>query len=71
MNPGGDQGGSSLSDEDWERFLQESEDGVRDAPKEPSARARMVTRRLQEEDARPEPWRSHQPPGRAAARVGT
>ncbi|WP_327654261.1 hypothetical protein [Streptomyces sp. NBC_00483] len=61
MNPGGDQSGSSLSDEDWERFLQESEDGVRDAPKEPSARARMVTRRLQEEDARPDPWRSHQP----------
>ncbi|MGD6747523.1 hypothetical protein ACOKM3_37465 [Streptomyces sp. BH106] len=61
MNPGGDQGGSSLSDEDWERFLQESEDGVRDAPKEPSARARMVTRRLQEEDARPEPWRAHRP----------
>ncbi|MFF3492166.1 hypothetical protein ACFYWS_12530 [Streptomyces sp. NPDC002795] len=62
MNSGGDQSGSSLSDDDWERFLQESEDGVRDAPKEPSARARMVTRRLQEEDARPEPWRSHQPP---------
>ncbi|MFJ9123325.1 hypothetical protein ACIRJS_04480 [Streptomyces sp. NPDC102340] len=61
MNPGGDQSGSSLSDEDWERFLQESEDGVRDAPKEPSARARMVTRRLQEEGARPDPWRSHQP----------
>ncbi|MEB8337580.1 hypothetical protein [Streptomyces endophyticus] len=62
MNSGGDHGSSSLSDEDWERFLQESEDGVRDAPKEPSARARMVTRRLREEDARPEPWRSHQPP---------
>ncbi|MFD7291865.1 hypothetical protein ACFV9W_01130 [Streptomyces sp. NPDC059897] len=62
MNSGGDQGDSSLSDADWERFLQESEDGVRDAPKEPSARARMVTRRLREEDARPEPWRAHQPP---------
>ncbi|MER5438491.1 hypothetical protein [Streptomyces sp. NPDC002790] len=62
MNSGGDHGGSPLSDDDWERFLQESEDGVRDAPKEPSARARMVTRRLQERDARPEPWRSHQPP---------
>ncbi|MFZ3572818.1 hypothetical protein ACOKM5_38445 [Streptomyces sp. BH097] len=62
MNSGGEHSGSSLSDEDWERFLQESEDGVRDAPKEPSARARMVTRRLREEDARAEPWRAHQPP---------
>ncbi|WP_425838719.1 hypothetical protein [Streptomyces fractus] len=62
MNSGGDHSGSSLSDEDWERFLQESEDGVRGAPKEPSARARMVTRRLREEGAGPEPWRSHQPP---------
>ncbi|MFJ9174115.1 hypothetical protein [Streptomyces sp. NPDC102360] len=61
MNSGGDHSGSSLSDDEWERFLQESEDGVRDAPKEPSARARMVTRRLQEQDARPEPWRTHQP----------
>ncbi|WP_306319992.1 MULTISPECIES: hypothetical protein [unclassified Streptomyces] len=48
---GGIRGGSSPSDEEWERFLIESEDGVRDAPKEPSARARMVTRRLREEDA--------------------
>lgn len=62
MNSGGDQSDSSLSDADWERFLQESEDGVRDAPKEPSARARMVTRRLREEDARAEPWRAHRPP---------
>ncbi|MEV3855575.1 hypothetical protein AB0J38_14745 [Streptomyces sp. NPDC050095] len=62
MNSGGDQDGSSLSDEDWERFLRESAEGVPEAPKEPSARARMVTRRLQEQDAAPQGWRTHQPP---------
>ncbi|MHB9757177.1 hypothetical protein ACYBSK_22620 [Streptomyces sp. BYX5S] len=61
MRSGGDQGGSSLSDEEWERFLRESEDGARDAPKEPSARARMVTRRLQEESAGPQGWRTYEP----------
>ncbi|MEV5612424.1 hypothetical protein [Streptomyces sp. NPDC052225] len=65
MNSGGDQSGSSVSDEEWERFLRESEEGVRDAPKEPSARARMVTRRLREQDAAPEPWRAHRPPRRS------
>ncbi|WP_428951521.1 hypothetical protein [Streptomyces sp. cg35] len=62
MNSGGDQGGSSVSDEEWERFLRESEEGVPDAPKEPSARARMVTRRLQEQSGQPEGWRTHRPP---------
>ncbi|MQY35381.1 hypothetical protein SRB17_33550 [Streptomyces sp. RB17] len=39
---------SSIPDEQWEAFLREAaEDGGRNAPKEPSARARMVTRRLQ------------------------
>lgn len=32
------------------------------APEEPSARARMVTRRLQEEPEPPRGWRTHQPP---------
>ncbi|MGW1168769.1 hypothetical protein [Streptomyces sp. NPDC001153] len=42
---------SSIPDEQWEAFLREAvEDGGRNAPKEPSARARMVTRRLQEQD---------------------
>ncbi|MER6073929.1 hypothetical protein ABT187_34870 [Streptomyces sp. NPDC001817] len=42
---------SSIPDEQWEAFLREAaEDGGRDAPKEPSARARMVTRRLREQD---------------------
>ncbi|MFE6891180.1 hypothetical protein [Streptomyces sp. NPDC057694] len=62
MNSGGDQSGSSVSDEEWERFVRESEEGVREAPKEPSARARMVTRRLREEPAPPTGWREHRPP---------
>ena len=37
----------SISDEEWERFQLESEGPARlKAPKEPSARARMVTERL-------------------------
>lgn len=57
----GDKGGESIPDDEWERFLREAEAGTKDAPEEPSARARMVARRLQEESGRPEPWRSHQP----------
>ncbi|OIJ99694.1 hypothetical protein [Streptomyces colonosanans] len=54
-------GGESIPDEEWERFLREAEAGTKGAPEEPSARARMVARRLQEETGPPEPWRSHQP----------
>ncbi|MFB8266734.1 hypothetical protein ACFC96_08990 [Streptomyces sp. NPDC055955] len=54
-------GGASISDEEWERFQREAEAGTQGAPQEPSARARMVTRRLQEETDRPEGWRTHQP----------
>ncbi|MEU2982340.1 hypothetical protein ABZ678_36935 [Streptomyces hirsutus] len=54
-------GGESIPDEEWERFLREAEAGTKGAPEEPSARARMVGRRLREETGRPEPWRSHQP----------
>ncbi|MER6026579.1 hypothetical protein [Streptomyces sp. NPDC001851] len=57
-------GGESISDEEWERFLREAGAGTRDAPKEPSARARMVTRRLREEPGPPDAWRSHEPPRR-------
>lgn len=57
-------GGESIPDEEWERFLREAGAGGKDAPEEPSARARMVTRRLQEEGGPPQPWRSHQPPRR-------
>ncbi|TPQ18373.1 hypothetical protein [Streptomyces sporangiiformans] len=54
-------GGASIPDEEWERFLREAEAGTQDAPEEPSARARMVARRLREEPAPPEGWRTHQP----------
>ncbi|WP_371584133.1 hypothetical protein [Streptomyces sp. NBC_01314] len=53
--------GESIPDDEWERFLRDAEAGTKDAPEEPSARARMVARRLREESGRPEPWRSHQP----------
>ncbi|MDK9495088.1 hypothetical protein QEZ40_004522 [Streptomyces katrae] len=55
-------GGSSRSDKEWERFLRESAAGAADAPKEPSARAREVAKRLREEpDRGPEVWRSYTP----------
>ncbi|WP_436738164.1 hypothetical protein [Streptomyces sp. BBFR102] len=52
--------GSSEPDDAWEKFLRESVEGTADAPKEPSARARSVARRLREE---PEPpgWRTYSP----------
>ncbi|MET7890806.1 hypothetical protein [Streptomyces mirabilis] len=54
---------SSIPDDVWERFVQDSERDIRlsGAPKEPSARARMVTERLRQEEARgaqPEGWRT-------------
>ncbi|MFB9521008.1 hypothetical protein [Streptomyces cremeus] len=63
----GTDGGSSVPDEEWERFLRDSVNGVPGAPKEPSARARMVTRRLQEQPQQAVPWRAHTP-GRARRR---
>lgn len=38
--------GGAVSDEQWEAFLREAGSGGGDVPKEPSARARMVTARL-------------------------
>ncbi|MFJ8074859.1 hypothetical protein ACIQ7Q_13240 [Streptomyces sp. NPDC096176] len=55
------EGGVSIPDEEWERFLREAEAGTRGAPEEPSARARMVARRLREEPGPPQGWRTHQP----------
>ncbi len=57
------QTGPVVSDEDWARFLAQAEAGAGEAPKEPSARARMVTARLREEESRrgydgPPPWRA-------------
>ena len=47
------EGEPPLPDDVWDRFLQDSERNIRaTAPKEPSARARMVARRLREEDER-------------------
>ncbi|MFD5892442.1 hypothetical protein [Streptomyces sp. NPDC060366] len=56
--------GPSIPDEEWERFLRDAEAGTRSAPVEPSARARMVGRRLREETGPPPGWRTHQPPRR-------
>ncbi len=53
--------GGSISDEEWERFLKEAEAGTEGAPKEPSARARFVARRLRDEPDRPEGWRTYRP----------
>lgn len=51
----------SIPDDVWDRFVQDSESAIRaSAPKEPSARARMVARRLREEDER----RAAEPPAR-------
>ncbi|WP_406307289.1 hypothetical protein OHA61_06000 [Streptomyces sp. NBC_00885] len=54
-------GGASIPDEEWERFLREAEAGTSGAPEEPSARARMVARRLRTESGRPQGWRTYQP----------
>ncbi|MCK8680240.1 hypothetical protein [Streptomyces lichenis] len=48
MNAVGGQDGSSVPDEEWERFLRESAQGAAGAPKEPSARARGVAGRLRD-----------------------
>ncbi|MFJ6069996.1 hypothetical protein ACIQFU_04000 [Streptomyces sp. NPDC093065] len=55
-----DEPAPSISDEQLAAFLREAADGGGgSAPKEPSARARMVARRLREE-AEPTPWRAPQ-----------
>ncbi|MFE3639973.1 hypothetical protein ACFXOM_02990 [Streptomyces sp. NPDC059169] len=43
---------SPISDAEWAEFARQAEHGAADAPKEPSARARMVTARLRAEDER-------------------
>ncbi|MCX5385125.1 hypothetical protein [Streptomyces sp. NBC_00083] len=49
--PGGSSGDDAVSDEVWERFVRDSELDIKTsaAPKEPSARARLVTDRLRKE----------------------
>ncbi|KOG34116.1 hypothetical protein [Streptomyces resistomycificus] len=61
--PGSGQGDDApISDEMWQKFVEDSERDTRgSAPKEPSARARMVTERLRQQEARgelPEGWRT-------------
>ncbi|MGW2821719.1 hypothetical protein ACWC24_12020 [Streptomyces sp. NPDC001443] len=71
-----DSGSSSISDDEWAKFVAESERGIpASAPKEPSARARMVTERLRQQEARgelPAGWRTgpawQEMNGRAARR---
>ncbi|MEU0435295.1 hypothetical protein ABZ153_27320 [Streptomyces sp. NPDC006290] len=49
----GETGEPTVPDDVWEQFARDSERDIRDsAPKEPSARARMVTERLRLQDAR-------------------
>ncbi|MFZ3472301.1 hypothetical protein ACODT3_14865 [Streptomyces sp. 4.24] len=56
-----DEGGPSVSDDDWARFQEQAGAGTGEAPEEPSARARMVTARLRAEEAAR--GGSGQPPG--------
>jgi hypothetical protein len=53
---------SNIPDDVWEQFARDTERDIRgSAPKEPSARARMVTERLKKKEARgelPEGWRT-------------
>ncbi|MER5829794.1 hypothetical protein ABT116_02990 [Streptomyces sp. NPDC002130] len=68
---------SEIPDDVWEQFTRDTERDIRSsAPKEPSARARMVTERLREQDARgelPPGWRTGPamgvPPARAKPRA--
>ncbi|MFG2976913.1 hypothetical protein ACGFYY_28485 [Streptomyces sp. NPDC048331] len=62
MGRGTESDGSSRSDEEWERFLRESVAGAADAPKEPSARARDVARRVRTDPrGGSEGWRGYTP----------
>ncbi len=65
----GGQGGSSVPDEEWERFLRESAQGAADAPVEPSARAREVQARLRRSGGQPQGWRTYTP-ARRGRRTG-
>ncbi|MFE9779685.1 hypothetical protein ACFYPA_16165 [Streptomyces sp. NPDC005775] len=62
--------GTSIPDEEWERFLRDAEAGTPGAPEEPSARARMVASRLTDEPAQPDGWRTHRPPTRSGGKAG-
>lgn len=73
MQPGWEssmgKGGTSIPDEEWERFLRDAEAETSGAPEEPSARARTVARRLAEKPGPPVGWRTHQPPPRSKGKA--
>ncbi|MFF3861934.1 hypothetical protein [Streptomyces sp. NPDC002209] len=48
----------AVTDEEWARFMEQAQAGTGQAPREPSARARMVTARLQGESGEPPGWRT-------------
>ncbi|MEV7524697.1 hypothetical protein [Streptomyces sp. NPDC091371] len=50
--------GRGPSDEEWARFMEQAAAGDGNAPKEPSARARMVTERLRHQQDPPPGWRT-------------
>ncbi|MBB5117860.1 membrane protein [Streptomyces eurocidicus] len=70
MGAGMEPDGSSRSDEEWERFLRESVAGAADAPKEPSARAREVAKRLRAEPGHAPEGRRDHTPARPERRTG-
>lgn len=62
----------SIPDDVWDKFLKDTEAELGSAPKEPSVRARMVTERLRQQDARgerPESWRAGPPRPRRRRRI--
>lgn len=64
-----DNDGPGVSDEEWARFMERAAEGSAGAPREPSARQRMVTERLRNE---PEPpgWRTGPGSRERQARAG-
>ncbi|MFK8909855.1 hypothetical protein [Streptomyces sp. YS-3] len=50
-----------MPEDEWERFQRELAEGASEAPEEPSARARMVTRRLRKQPSAQEVWRGYAP----------
>lgn len=62
MSAGGKQNDSSMSDEEWEKFLRESMSGVGEAPREPSARDRANAARPVAEPGPATAWRTYTPP---------
>ncbi|MFE6845552.1 hypothetical protein [Streptomyces sp. NPDC057686] len=58
MGTNSDDDRPAVTDEEWARFMEQAQAGTGQAPREPSARARMVTARLQGESGEPPGWRT-------------